>query len=256
VFPGVTASKKLFLASLLRGLILPMTANLCYGIGSGIEGMDEKRRNDRFTVEGIHCSIMSSTEVEIVNMSIGGAALIANGRLNIGKDYTLKLEEAGKTCSVNGTIVWSVLSGNRKNARGETAPLYKAGMKFKDVQSAKMTEVLDFIKNYKKSPEQRVIVRFDIGSPEKATLNYPFNYRVKKVSLGGLLIESCEPFAVGDILSMEVSFGVDTTMGFLGRVASCLSTTESDSDQYDVGIEFAEISDPSLAILKAFIKSL
>ncbi|MGD0884735.1 MAG: PilZ domain-containing protein [Thermodesulfovibrionales bacterium] len=218
--------------------------------------MGDKRRNDRFTVEGIHCSIMSATEVEIVNISIGGAALIANGRLNIGRDYTLKLEEEGRTCSVNGTIIWSVLSGNRKNANGESVPLYKAGMKFKDVQSSKMTEVLDFIKSYQKSPEQRVIVRFDIVSPEKATLNYPFNYRVKKVSLGGLLIETSEPFGVGDILSMELSFGSNNIIGFLGRVASCLSTSESDSDQYDVGVEFVEISDPSLAILKEFIKSL
>ncbi|HAM51689.1 MAG TPA: hypothetical protein DCP92_13775 [Nitrospiraceae bacterium] len=219
--------------------------------------MDEKRRNDRFVVEGIHCSIMSATEVEIINMGIGGAALIANGRLNIGKDYTLRIEEKeGRTLSVRGTIVWSVLSDSRNNARGETMPLYTAGMRFKDVQSTQMTEVIDFIKHHKKSPEKRVIVRFDITSPEKATLNFPFSYRVKKVSLGGLLMETDEAFTVGDTLSMELSLGKDDTIEFLGRVASCLSISDSDLERYDVGVEFIEMSDRSSTALKKFIESL
>ena len=217
--------------------------------------MNEQRRSNRITVEGIRCGIISATEVEIMNMSVGGVALIANGRLNIGSDYVLKIERGGSIWSLKGTIVWSVLSGSKKNNQGEVVPIYKAGLKFKDTQSATMTEILDFIEHYKKSPEQRVIVRFDISSSERATLNLPVDFKVKKLSLGGLLIETDQAFAIGDSLSMELSIDKEDNIRFVGRVASCLGTAGSGSSQYNVGIEFLQITDRSLATLKKFIDS-
>lgn len=218
--------------------------------------MDELRRYDRFPVEGINCAILSATEVEILNMSLGGIALLANGRLDMGKEYTLKLEEGGRICAIRGTIVWSVLSGTRRNSKGEMVPLYKAGLRFKDVQSEKMNEILDFIEHHKRSPEQRLIVRFDVRSPEKATLNASDRYRVKKVSLSGLLLESGQPFLAEQVLSMELSLGEGRTINFRGRIASCNEAEGAGEQMYYVGIEFIEMPETSRAVIRKFINSL
>lgn len=218
--------------------------------------MEEQRRHYRFTVEGVHCNILSATEVEIINMSVGGVALMANGRLDIGKEYALKLEENGRTCSVRGVIVWSVLTGSRRNRRGEIVPVYKAGLRFKERQSEKMTEILDFIEHHKKSPEQRIIVRFAVRSPEKATLNYPLDFKVKKISFSGFLLETGQAFSVDDVYPMEITLGEGKKIGFTGRVASCLQTSDGEPEQYDVGIDFCEISDASMKAIEEFIKSL
>lgn len=219
-------------------------------------GMDELRRYDRFSVEGINCAILSATEVEILNMSLGGIALLANGRLDMGKEYTLKLEEGGRICAIRGTIVWSVLSGTRRNSRGEMVPLYKAGLRFKDVQSEKMNEILDFIEHHKRSPEQRLIMRFDVRSPEKATLNASERYRVQKVSLSGLLLESGQPFLVEQVLAMELAIGEGRILSFRGRIASCVEFEGGREPSYQVGIEFLELPETSREALRKFINSL
>jgi len=220
--------------------------------------MEEQRRHNRVSVEGIRCNIMSATEVEIIDMSVGGVALIANGRLEIGRDYIVRIEERGKGFSIEGTIVWCVLSGSRKNSRGENVPLYKAGMKFKEVAASKITEdeVVAFIENHKSSLDKRIIVRFNIKPPEKATVTHALNYRVGKVSMSGMLLEADQPFTIEETYSMDILLGGDKKIDFLGRVASCKKASGSGGGYYNIGIEFLDMSADSRNVLKEFIEAL
>jgi len=54
----------------------------------------EERRYKRFFIEGkdVQCRMFFATEVEILNISFGGGALSLNKRLNMGEEYTLKIE--------------------------------------------------------------------------------------------------------------------------------------------------------------------
>jgi hypothetical protein len=218
--------------------------------------MEEQRRYKRHSVPNMNCTILSATEVKILNMSIGGAALMADGRLNIGREYTLKIEDRGKSYGLRGTIIWSVLSGSKKNSKGEIVPVYKAGLKFVDIHTERLTELLSFIEQHKKSPEQRIIVRFDVTSPEKATLNCPISYRVKKISLGGILLEADQPLVPEDVFPMEILLGEQGKIEFLGRVASCCGTAGAETESYDIGIEFLEMSAESRKILTLLTESM
>ena len=56
--------------------------------------MKERRRYKRYFIEGmdVKCRMFFTTEVKILNVSFGGVALSLNKRLNIGEEYTLKIE--------------------------------------------------------------------------------------------------------------------------------------------------------------------
>jgi len=81
-----------------------------------------KRRHPRLVVEGVHGKMVFASQVEILNLSLGGVALTADRRLNIGGEYTLKLALAGETLDIKGIVVWSALSGLRKSGEGEGVP--------------------------------------------------------------------------------------------------------------------------------------
>ena len=59
--------------------------------------MDERRRVARFEVESGHGTMISTTPVEILNMSLGGLAFRTETRLQIGEEYTVTLDVAGRT---------------------------------------------------------------------------------------------------------------------------------------------------------------
>jgi len=219
--------------------------------------MEEERRHyQRFVVEGIEGTLMFATDVDIINISINGVALRANRRLEIGREYTLKLEFHDKVISLNGVVVWSVLSELAKGQHEEKVPIYKAGMRFTNVISDKMSRLLDFIEEEGISPQQRLTIRFLVRSPDKASLNGPHSYKVKKVSDNGMLIETDLPFEVEKALPMEISLYDGTIIRFLGRVASCLEIADGVRRHYDIGVQFLEISGEDKARFNEFIKSL
>ena len=96
----------------------------------------EQRRAPRFVVEGIQGTMTSASQVEILNMSISGAAIRLDRNLRVGGEYSLRLELNDTVLAVKGLVVWSVLSEIQKGREDETKPFYSAGMKFKDIGAA------------------------------------------------------------------------------------------------------------------------
>src|SRR3974390_3774781 len=105
--------------------------------------MSDKRRQPRFLVEGLHGRMTFASQVEILNMSLSGVAIKVDRRLNIGAEYSPKLEVQERTVSVKGVIVWSVLSEMRKGPDGEDRVVYSAGMRFSDVMTPRHGELLE-----------------------------------------------------------------------------------------------------------------
>jgi c-di-GMP-binding flagellar brake protein YcgR len=219
--------------------------------------MDEKRRHKRYTIEGVHGNMLFATEVNILNISIGGAAIEADKRLNIDSEYTLKLQEDGTAITLKGIVIWSVISKSKTNRNGETVPMYQAGLRFTNVMSDKSMELLEFLERHGVAGETRLSgIRFVIDSAHTAMLDYPFNYKIKTISLGGMLIESDLEFTLEERFSMEIYLEEDVPVEFQGRVASCSQIEDSDPTLYDVGIEFMDMSEESRASLEGFIDTL
>ena len=242
------------------GLKLRYGAYLIAVKGKGYS-MQIKRRFKRFTLKvlEIHGRMTAATDVKIDDISIGGIRLRANRRLNIGNEYVLKLEDKKKVVSLKGVVVWSSLSDNREGSHGEIVPIYTAGLKFTNISAEKITQLLDFIEDHKKEEvyvmgSSRLNVRFHVNDPERASLNYPASYKVKKISLGGMLIECLQALEIESRIPMALSLQDDKAMKFVGRIASSQLMEDGDPKQYNIGIEFLDLTEKDNEMLATFIK--
>jgi c-di-GMP-binding flagellar brake protein YcgR len=223
--------------------------------------LDNRRRFKRFTLKvlEIHGRMIAATEVKVEDISIGGIRLRANRRLDIGTEYVLKLEDKNKVISLKGAVVWSSLSDAKGGSHGEMVPIYTAGLRFTNISAEKITQLLDFIEEHKKEEvyvmgSSRLNVRFHISDPEKASLNYPASYKVKKISLGGMLIESAQALEVESRVPMELSLQDDKPIKFVGRIASCHVVEYSDPKPYNIGIEFLDLTQKDNEMLATFVE--
>lgn len=218
----------------------------------------DNRRQPRFTVEGVHGKLTFASQVEILNMSLSGVALKLDRRLNIGSEYSLKLEVEDSTVSVQGVIVWAALDEVRKQPSGEEAPVYSAGMKFVDVVTPRLAQLLEFIDRNKLIPDKRLGgVRFSINASGKALLDVPQPYTVKVISLRGMLIEADRPLEKEARYPMEISLDSGSPLRIEGRVAFREQAVAGDGPLlWHLGIEFMDMSVEDRRRLDAFIQSL
>jgi hypothetical protein len=218
----------------------------------------DNRRQPRFTVEGIHGKMTFASEVDILNMSLSGVAIRLDRRLNIGSEYNLKLEVEDTNVSVQGTIVWAALDEVRKRPDGQESAVYSAGMRFTDVVTPRLAQLLEFIDRNKLIPDKRLGgVRFSINASGKALLDVPQPYAVKVISLRGMLIEADRPLDKDARCPMEINLEDGTPLRFEGRVAFREQMMEQEGPVlWHLGIEFMEMSIEDRKRLDAFIQSL
>lgn len=226
--------------------------------------MDNKRRFRRFSVDilGINGKMVFANEVEIIDISIGGVSLKVDRRLNIDSEYVLKLGNTDQSISVKGSVVWSKITGTKKGSRNDVIPIYSAGMRFSDAVEDKAEAIARFIERVALCRQEeaqklnglRLSMRFPTREPEKAVLDMSQNYLVKKLSQGGMLIQSGYSFGIGGMFPMEIFLPGGRQIGFIGRIASCFEVSGTDpSRRYDVGIEFSEMKKDDSSALKEFI---
>ncbi len=197
-----------------------------------------------------------ASQVEVLNLSLGGVAIRADRRLNIGNEYTLKLDMDGGHLNLTGVVVWSVLSGLRK-AGGESVAEYSAGLKFTDVLTGKLEGLLDFIEAHKVSEEHRLSgIRFSISAPGKALLGNAEVLRVRLLSRSGMLVETGYALDLEGVYDMEIQPLGFAAIRFQGRVASVFEVLDEDSPRYEMGIEFKEMAPGDESRLEAFVRTL
>lgn len=218
-----------------------------------------KRRHPRFVVEGLHGKVMLSTEVEILNMSMGGAAVSGEMRFNMGREYSLRLDigEGGRTVQLKGVVVWSTLCGVRHNDLGESVSQYTAGLKFTNVMSEELERLLEFIDAVKLTPEKRLAgVRFRVQSGSRGVIDSTHAYQVILISLSGMLIRTENELELEGVLPMELVPNSEAPIHFAGRVASAFELNEAVPPCYEIGIEFVDIAEEDRARLETFVTAL
>ena len=208
-------------------------------------------------VEGVHGTMTAASQVEILNMSISGAAIRVDRNLRVGGEYNLRLDLNDTVLAVKGVVVWSVLSEIQRGREDETKPFYSAGMKFQDILSPRLMELLEFIDQHKIVQENRLGgLRFHIDAPGKALLDVAQSYRVRVISLSGLLMETEQPLELRQAYPMEVTLETQEAVRFTGRVAYCSAPTDPGSKRYQIGVAFADMGSADRARLSRFIEAL
>ncbi len=225
--------------------------------------MQDKRRHKRFKLDVIEINgkMSLADKVKIIDISLGGIAIKADRRLNIGREYMVRLEDKGKSIDVRGVVVRSELSGIEERGKDERVSIYTAGMLFKDGQSSKISQFLNSIEQHRKKEvpvtiDRRLSVRFNITAPGEQTLSFPAQFKVKEISLSGMLIRTDQMLVQGSVIPMGLSLNADDHVNFNGRVASCRSTELQGQTHYEIGVAFSDLTDKDRALIKTFIDYL
>jgi hypothetical protein len=209
--------------------------------------MADERRHRRLTVEGMdmHAKTMAATEVEVIDISLSGISINSPKRLNIGCQYTLKIEFKAKVISIKCSVMWVKLIGNEKCTDGEVLPVYTAGMEFKEVLTENIRIKEDMLNG----------VKLRIHGHEKAILNYLQTYKVIQISLAGLDIETEQELPEGKIFFVALTLPEnEITLYSKGRVTSCKAVSENTLKRYFFSIEFIDMPQKDKLRLKSFIE--
>jgi len=237
------------------------------------DNMQEQRLYPRFSVDtmDIFGKIMFSNNVEIINISMGGALvalLKTNRKLDKGKPCALAVKDKDKVLTLQGTVIRSELIDSTEPPQSSLT--VTVGIKFSYFSSKKLQELADFISSFASSQKQTVVTkddiykmsggrmhtRFHIDAPESAILYYYERYFVKKLSISGMLIKSNRALEIENILPMDMTLPGNNVIVFLGRIANLLPVNDVETGENDVGVEFVNMSEENNERLEKFVSSL
>jgi hypothetical protein len=217
----------------------------------------DKRRNKRHVVEGIEGNVLYTSDIEVLNLSIDGAAIETAKRLELNREYTFKLKYHDSFMSLRGRVVWAILVSKVDKNNGAVTPVYRAGIRFTDTLSEKANMLLQFIEDNRiKKRENRLGgVRFNISSTEHMKVDLPHEYKAIKISLSGMLVETEYPLVIESHYNIEL-FINSHNLKIVGRVVYSKKLVVDNAVKYDIGMEFFEISEDDERILQEFLNTL
>ena len=222
--------------------------------------MQNQRRHKRYRLDAMEINGKMSLvdRVEIVDISLSGASLKVDKKLEVGREYMIRLGDRKKEFDVKGVIVRSEVSEIEGKESGKV--IYSAGMMFNGGQMDKLAMFLYAIDQKKKmnavAAERRLNVRFQITTSGENVLSYPAQFKVRTISLSGMLIQTDHPLEMESRLPMGLSLHDDNPVDLIGRVVSCQMKEEGGHTYYEIGVEFVDVAENDKMLLKAWTDNL
>lgn len=224
--------------------------------------MQNKRQHKRIKLDIVELDgkMFLIDDVDVLDISLGGVSLKLDRGLNIGKEYLITLADKGKSIDVKGIAVHSALRETEERSNGERVTSHTARIKFKDGQTAKIAGILNSIQQLKKeevpvTDDRRLHVRFRFTIPLDTILSHSAQLRVKKITLSGMLIQSEQALEINSLIPIELSFNTDDPVNFGGEIVTCQMCKDNGA-QYEIGVEFSDLTDKGRTLLKTFIDDL
>jgi|WetSurSiteA1Bulk_404760.scaffolds.fasta_scaffold00058_16 hypothetical protein len=92
----------------------------------------EQRNHERIKItdKNIRAKMAFANFMDILDISRSGMAFEVDRRLNIDREYSVEIEWNGNALLMRGRIVWAVLKKWESDVKGNTIPIYRAGMSF------------------------------------------------------------------------------------------------------------------------------
>jgi len=218
--------------------------------------MQNQRRHKRYRLDSLEINgkMSLADKVEIIDISLSGVSLKVDKKLELGKEYLIRLGDRGKEFDVKGVIVRSEVCGIEGKANGNSTDVYAAGMMFNGGQMDKLAMFLYGIDQKKKmnavAAERRLNVRFQITIPGENILSYPAQFKVRTISLSGMLIQTDHPLEIESRLPMGLSLHDDNRVNIIGRVVTCQKKEEGGHTYYEIGVEFMDVAEKDKMLLK------
>jgi len=103
----------------------------------------------------IRIKLAFANEVKIHDISLEGLSFKTDRRINIGKEYHLKLAYNKSDITTKGIVVWSVLSNSQTDSKGNVIPIYSCGLKFTNETKEQVNIFMALIEENKKEADKQ-----------------------------------------------------------------------------------------------------
>jgi len=223
-----------------------------------------KRRFKRYTVEGmeIQAKMVFAEIVELFNVSTGGACIITTKTVRPGDNIVLSITDENMNRPLKCTIIWEREAED--DTKAKLGIFHKAGVQFKGVAPDILIQLKDYMRGSGVPDDKKLedaykssALRFKVYKNEKAVMSYPISYPVKKISLGGMLVETEHEFQVEQRYPMAIYLPQDNQpIKFQGRIASQIPIKNDQMINYDIGIEFLNLAAHDKSRLNKFLSLL
>jgi|GEM_PF-718927 len=221
----------------------------------------EQRRHKRYSTEDmdVQTKMILSEEVAIANMSIGGACIVTKRTVTPGENVLLTFADASIDRPLKCRVIWE--HEPMDDAAETISSHHQAGVQFQEVLPYTLIRLKDFMResgvpDVKKLSDQYLpsSLRFKLYRNQKASMKYPSTYPVKKISLGGMLIETNKEYAVEQRYPMALYLSdKNAPIKCTGRITSQLPVRDEQAVRYDTGIEFLNLADHDRSHLRKFL---
>ncbi|HEV8238154.1 MAG TPA: PilZ domain-containing protein [Thermoanaerobaculia bacterium] len=218
----------------------------------------EARRHRRYDVADVRGSLLLSLDARILNMSLTGMAIETSSVLKVGGDYWLRLSQDGDPLRFKTKVQWCRLVRNEKDAAGEVRAVYQAGLDFRDGLDEHARQVLAFLeKNIVVEVDRRLTGRFNLAQAPTAALAVRHDFEVRRLSLGGMMVETVWDPALDSIVDLEVQTGRGV-VHTRGRVRSVLPAIGDPNGPpvFAVGLAFVGLAPEDQRSLTALVETL
>jgi Tfp pilus assembly protein PilZ len=223
-----------------------------------------KRRFKRYVVEGmeIQAKMVCAEIVELFDVSTGGACIITTKTVKPGDNIVIRITDENINRPLKCTIIWEKEDDGDKKER--LGIFHKAGVQFNRVTPETLIQLKDFMRESGVPDDKKLedtykpsALRFKVYQNEKAVMSFPTSYPVKKLSLGGMLVEADRAFQVEQRYPMAVYLPEDNhPIKFQGRIASQIPNKNNQKHNYDIGIEFLNLAAHDKSRLNKFLALL
>ena len=197
----------------------------------------ERRAHSRRQVTDGHGLLRVRTEVEILNLSLTGAAIATAQRLSLGGTYRLLLRQESHRIDLDATVVRSALRTAR-NGTAPPAPVYETALEFQEMLGERGQEVADFLtENALAEIGGRICDRFPPPAGTQAEIEREEGFELRSISPSGLAVETAVDLDPGREVALDVRLD-RPGLGFAvtGRIVYRLPISP---ERYLLGIESA-----------------
>jgi len=218
----------------------------------------EARRFRRYDVADVRGSLLLSLDARILNMSLTGMAIETGSVLKVGGDYWLRLSQDGNPLRFKTKVQWCQLVRNERDAAGEVRAVYQAGLDFRDGLDDNARQVLSFLeKHIVVEVDQRLTGRFHRAHPQTAAIAVRHDFEVRRLSLGGMMVETVWDPALDSTVEVELQTGA-TVVRTRAKVRSVLPAIGDPGGPpvFAVGLEFLGLDAGDARSLASLVETL
>lgn len=217
-----------------------------------------RRQHPRYEVLGVSGTAHFSSELRVVDLSIGGAAVESTVPLTVGQAHTLTLRRGGQTATLEVHVRWSRLVRAASKSDGGSVSVYRSGLEFPGVLADMARDLVGVLRDAEAEAEMadRLFGRFEPDEDTLARLDASCDMEVRRIGRGGMLVEVGFFPRLGASLRVEVPIDSGEPLSAPARVAYSRPVRREKGPTAEVGLQFFDLDQAAEEALDHWLDSL